>query len=117
MFLLGVLLYAPVVIHGVFSAIKTITAFGLIAVIYLGVFCSVFAYVAWYCTMKYQQIAESVGISNVDSIFYEDIILFYDREQPTTLFFLGVAFIMYGVYLTEKNHIIKRYSHVLCRLR
>jgi drug/metabolite transporter (DMT)-like permease len=102
-FIVGVLLYLPLVIPGVFPAISNISLDGIIAVIYLGVFCSVFAYAAWYYALQHQQAAESAVFLTLIPLFTMILSFFIIGEQPTVLFFLGAAFIMYGVYLTQKK--------------
>lgn len=102
-FILGVFLYLPMVVPGVFSAVSTITYESVIAVLYLGVFCSVFAYAAWYYALQHQQAAESAVFLTLIPLFTMILSFFIIGEQPTILFFLGAAFIMYGVYLTQKK--------------
>jgi len=108
-FIVGVLLYIPLVVSGVFSAVMTITVPSLIAIMYLGIFCSVFAYIAWYYALKQQQAAESAVFLTLIPLFTMILSFFIIGERPTLLFFLGAAFIMYGVYLTQKkNHLVQK---------
>lgn len=102
-FIVGVLLYIPLVVPGVFSAVMTITVPSMIAILYLGIFCSVFAYIAWYYALKQQQAAESAVFLTLIPLFTMILSFFIIGERPTLLFFLGAAFIMYGVYLTQKK--------------
>lgn len=102
-FIVGVLLYLPLVIPDVFPAISNISLDGIIAVIYLGIFCSVFAYAAWYYALQHQQAAESAVFLTLIPLFTMILSFFIIGEKPTILFFLGAAFIMYGVYLTQKR--------------
>ncbi|MDG6228449.1 MAG: DMT family transporter [Candidatus Thermoplasmatota archaeon] len=103
-FIVGVLLYVPLVMPGVFSAVIRITIPSLIAILYLGLFCSVFAYAAWYYALKHQQAAESAVFLTLIPLFTMILSFFIIGERPTLLFFLGAAFIMYGVYLTQKKN-------------
>jgi drug/metabolite transporter (DMT)-like permease len=106
-FLLGVVLYLPFVVPGVFSAVRMITVSSVLAIMYLGICCSVFAYVAWYYALQHQQAAESAVFLTLIPLFTIVLSFFIIGERPSLLFFFGAFFIMSGVYVTQrKNHVL-----------
>ncbi len=103
-FLVGTVLYVPLVFQDVGIVIKNITVNGILAVLYLGLICSVFAYLAWYYALSRLEAARSAVFLNFIPLF-TILLSFYIGEYPTALFFVGAAFIMYGVYLTQKSRV------------
>lgn len=105
-FLLGTLFYLPFVVPDVFSVVHTLSVQGIIAILYLGLFCSVFAYLAWYQALSHLEAAQSAVFLNFIPLF-TILLSFFIGEIPTPLFFVGAVFIMYGVYLTQKSRVKK----------
>lgn len=103
-FLLGTVCYLPFVIPDVFSVVEEVSVQGIIAVLYLGLFCSVFAYLAWYHALSHLEAAQSAVFLNLIPLF-TILLSFFIGEYPTPLFFIGAVFIMYGVYLTQKSRL------------
>ncbi len=105
-FLLGTLFYLPFVIPDVFPVVQSLSVQGLFAVLYLGLFCSVFAYLSWYHALSHLEAAQSAVFLNFIPLF-TILLSFFIGEYPTPLFFVGAVFIMYGVYLTQKSRVKK----------
>jgi len=102
-FFIGLLCYLPFVLPDLPANIQTVGTMGLIAIFYLGVFCSVFAYVTWYYVLSKQQAARSAVFLTLIPLFTITL-SFFIGEIPTPLFFLGAIFIMTGVYLTQRKY-------------
>jgi drug/metabolite transporter (DMT)-like permease len=73
-----------------------------LAIIYLGVFCSIFAYLAWYYALSKTEAGKSAVFLNLIPVF-TIIMSFFIGEIPTLLFLVGTILIIYGVYLTQKG--------------
>jgi drug/metabolite transporter (DMT)-like permease len=108
-FLIGLICYLPFVLQDINSNIHTIGSIGLIAILYLGLFCSVFAYVAWYYVLSKQQAARSAMFLTLIPLFTITL-SFFIGEIPTPIFFLGAMLIITGVYLTQRKY--KESKHV-----
>ena len=100
-FLLGTLFFFPFVYSDMSAVVAKISISGIIAVLYLGLFCSVFAYIAWYFALSKSEAAESAVFLNLIPLF---TILFsmFIGELPTQLFLLGAGCIVAGVFLVQK---------------
>lgn len=100
-FLLGTLFFLPFVYSDISVVVEKISISGIIAVFYLGLFCSVFAYIAWYFALSKSEAAESAVFLNLIPLF---TILFsmFIGELPTPLFLLGAGCIVAGVFLVQK---------------
>lgn len=101
-FLVGTLLYLPFVFTAVPSALTQLSVDGWIAILYLGIFCSVFAYVAWYYALSKLEAAQSAVFLYFIPVFTIIFSLFIG-EKPTIAFLIGTVFILYGVYITQKE--------------
>jgi len=101
-FLVGTLLYLPFVFTSIPSVISKLSIDGWIAILYLGVFCSVFAYVAWYYALSKLEAAQSAVFLYFIPVFTILFSLFIG-EKPTGVFLIGTIFILYGVYITQKE--------------
>jgi len=100
-FLLGTLFFLPFIYSDMSTVVAKISISGIIAVLYLGLFCSVFAYIAWYFALSKSEAAESAVFLNLIPLF---TILFsmFIGELPTALFLLGAGCIVAGVFLVQK---------------
>ena len=103
-FLWGTILYLPIIIPTVGTAVQGITWMGVLAIIYLGVVCSILAYLAWYYALSKLEAAESAVFLNFIPLF-TILLSFFIGEYPSFVFILGAVFIMYGVYLTQKSKV------------
>lgn len=101
-FLAGLICYIPFALPELLSTDLIFSYSGLIAILYLSLFCSVFAYVAWYVVLAKQEAARSAVFLTLIPLF-TIILSFFIGEYPTPLFFIGAILIMYGVYLTQKK--------------
>jgi drug/metabolite transporter (DMT)-like permease len=101
-FIIGLICYLPFVLPNLQENLQTVGTLGLIAILYLGIFCSVFAYIAWYYVLSKQQAARSAVFLTLIPLFTITL-SFFIGEVPTSLFFLGAVFIMTGVYLTQRK--------------
>lgn len=101
-FLFGTFLYLPFVLPEAIPVVKSLSFNGVIAVFYLGLFCSVFAYLAWYHALTHLEAGQSAVFLNFIPLF-TILLSFFIDEFPTPLFFVGAVFIMYGVYLTQRS--------------
>jgi drug/metabolite transporter (DMT)-like permease len=105
-FLFGTVLYIPVVLPSIGSVLSEFSSIGWIAIVYLGVVCSIFAYIAWYYALSRFEAAQSAVFLNLIPLF-TILLSFFIGEYPTAIFILGAVFIMYGVYLTQKSRVKK----------
>lgn len=105
-FLFGTILYLPIVAPTVGAVLPRISLIGWIAILYLGVVCSIFAYLAWYYALSQFEAAQSAVFLNLIPLF-TILLSFFIGEYPTVVFILGAVFIMYGVYLTQKTRVKK----------
>lgn len=103
-FLFGTILYLPIIVPTIEIDIQGITWIGFIAIMYLGVVCSIFGYIAWNYALSRLEAAESAVFLNLIPLF-TILLSFFIGEYPTFIFILGAVFIMYGVYLTQKAKI------------
>jgi len=110
-FLLGTLFFIPFVYSDMSAVVSNISTSGIIAVLYLGLFCSVFAYIAWYFALSKSEAAESAVFLNLIPLFTILLSMFIG-EFPTPLFLLGAGFIVAGLLLVQKtklhNNLIKK---------
>jgi len=100
-FLIGTVLFLPIVATDVETAVSTLSFKGFLAVLYLGLFCSVFAYIAWYYALSMQEAAESAVFLNLIPLFTILLSLFIG-EYPTPIFLVGAALIISGVFIVQK---------------
>ncbi len=100
-FLLGTLFFLPFVFSDISAVVSNISISGIFAVLYLGLFCSVFAYIAWYFALSKSEAAESAVFLNLIPLFTILLSMFIG-ELPTPFFLLGAGFIVLGVILVQK---------------
>jgi drug/metabolite transporter (DMT)-like permease len=100
-FLIGTLLFVPFVFSDVGIVLEHISLIGVFAVLYLGLFCSVFAYIAWYYALSKSEAAESAVFLNFIPLF-TILLSFFIGEYPTPLFLGGAGLIILGVFLVQK---------------
>ena len=100
-FLLGTLFFLPFVYSDMSAVVTNISISGIVAVLYLGLFCSVFAYIAWYFALSKSEAAESAVFLNLIPLF-TILLSIYIGEFPTPLFLVGAGFIVLGVILVQK---------------
>jgi len=100
-FALGTVFYLPFVIND-FGAIFFIPLEGWLIILYLALFCSVFGYVAWYFVLSHVDASKAAIFLNLIPLF--TILLSLLIGEIVTIFLIaGAAFIMYGIYLTQKG--------------
>lgn len=101
-FVLGTIFYLPFVNKDIINVVQTINFNVWLAIIYLGVFCSIFAYLAWYYAISKTEASKSAVFLNLIPVF-TIIMSFFINEIPTFWFLVGTILIIYGVYLTQKG--------------
>lgn len=101
-FALGTVFFLPIVFPEIIGVIQNISFNGWMAVFYLGLVCSVFAYLAWYYVLSKNEAGRSAVFLNLIPLF-TIILSFFVGEVPTALFLVGAILIIYGVYLAQKN--------------
>ncbi|MFO7677889.1 MAG: DMT family transporter [Thermoplasmatota archaeon] len=99
--LFGTICYIPFIISD-FPSILQISFFGWIAVLYLAVGCTVFAYLGWFYALHKNQASKAAVYLNLIPLF-TIVMSFFVGENFTFYFILGAILIIYGVYLTEKS--------------
>jgi len=102
-FLFGTLCYIPFMIPYLSYDVSNISFSGLIAILYLGVFCSVIGYLIWYVILSKQDAARTAVFLTLIPFFTIILSMVFVGEKMTFLFFIGAMFIMCGVYLTQKK--------------
>lgn len=100
-FLLGLLFFLPFVFSDMERIITRMSLTGVLAVLYLGLFCSVFAYLAWYHALSKSEATESAVFLNLIPLF-TIILSFFIGEYPTPVFLVGAMLIITGVILVTK---------------
>ena len=101
-FALGTIFFLPIVFPGIINVVQSISFNGWISVLYLGLICSVFAYLAWYYVLSKNEAGRSAVFLNLIPLFTITL-SFFVGEMPTALFLIGAILIIYGVYLAQKN--------------
>ncbi|MEF8879952.1 MAG: DMT family transporter [Candidatus Thermoplasmatota archaeon] len=102
-FILGTFLFLPFVMPDIISVVPHISIEAWIAVLYLGIFCSIFAYLAWYYALSKTEAGKSAVFLNFIPVFTIILSFFLVDETPTFLFLLGAALVIIGVYVTQKH--------------
>ena len=102
-FILGVIFYIPVVISDIFESVQKIPVNGWISIIYLGVFCSVFGYVAWYYALKNTDASKAAVHLTLIPMFTIILSFIFLNEILTPFFLVGAVLIIVGVYQTQKS--------------
>lgn len=100
-FLLGLFFFLPFVFSDIERIVTRISLTGVLAVLYLGLFCSVFAYLAWYHALSKSEATESAVFLNLIPLF-TIILSFFIGEYPTPVFLVGAILIISGVVLVQK---------------
>lgn len=100
-FLIGTFFFIPFVYSDVGVVFDRMSLIGIAAVLYLGLFCSVFAYIAWYYALSKTEAAESAVFLNLIPLF-TILLSFFIEEYPTPLFLVGAGLIIFGVFLVQK---------------
>ena len=101
-FLVGTLFFIPLVYTDITPVVQNISFQGLLAVVYLGLFCSVFAYLAWYYALSKNEAAETAVFLNFIPLF-TILFSFFIDEYPTPVFLIGAIIIITGVFLVQKS--------------
>jgi drug/metabolite transporter (DMT)-like permease len=101
-FTIGTIFFIPFVFPNILYIFNNISIIGWIVILYLGVICSVFAYLAWYYVLSKNEAGKSAIFLNLIPLF-TIIFSFFIGEKPTFLFLMGAILILYGVFLVQKN--------------
>jgi len=101
-FVLGTIFFLPIVFPEIINVIYSISIIGWVVTLYLSLFCSVFAYLAWYYVLAKNEAGRSAVFLNLIPLF-TIILSFFIGEVPTGFFLIGAMLIIYGVYLVQKN--------------
>lgn len=76
---------------------------GWMIILYLALFCSVFAYVAWYDALAKMDATKVAIFLNLIPLFAMLLSYLILEEEITIFLMMGAALIIYGIYLTEKG--------------
>jgi drug/metabolite transporter (DMT)-like permease len=99
---LGTLFYLPFIYQDILPTLETISFNGWLAVLYLALFCSIFAYIGWYYALTKTEASKAAVFLNFIPLFA--IVMSFFLGEPITIFFLfGASLIIYGVYLTQTS--------------
>jgi len=103
--MLGTIFLLPFSLYeGVTSVIARISMVGWFSVIYLAVFCSVFAYVVWYQAIKEEKASKVAVFLYSIPLFTALFANIFLGERITIYILLGGALVIYGVHLTESKN-------------
>jgi len=100
-FLIGTLLYFPLVYPGVLTTLPTLSATTWGGVLYLAVICSLFAYLGWYYALKHIEAAKAAVFLNLIPLFTMGMAIVLG-EKLTIWFAAGAILIISGVYVTHQ---------------
>ncbi len=104
-FVLGTIFLLPFSLYeGVTSVVTRISMVGWFSVIYLAVFCSVFAYVVWYQAIKEEKASKVAVFLYSIPLFTALFANIFLGERITIYMLLGGALVIYGVHLTESKN-------------
>jgi drug/metabolite transporter (DMT)-like permease len=99
---LGPLFYLPFIYQDILPTLETISFNGWLAVLYLALFCSIFAYIGWYYALTKTEASKAAVFLNFIPLFA--IVMSFFLGEPITIFFLfGASVIIHGVYLTQTS--------------
>jgi drug/metabolite transporter (DMT)-like permease len=107
-FLIGFLCYLPFTLLYLDYDYLHISLNGIIAIMYLGIFCSVIAYPTWSYLLSKQDAGQTAVFLTLIPFFTMILSILIIKETITPLFVIGAIFIMCGVYLTQKKTIKQR---------
>jgi drug/metabolite transporter (DMT)-like permease len=102
-FILGTILFIPFMNRDLFNVTNQISFQGWIIIFYLALLCSVFGYVAWYDALAKMDATKVAIFLNLIPLFAMPLSYLILREEITIFLIIGAAFIIYGIYLTEKG--------------
>lgn len=101
-FLLGMMCYLPFVIMDIHTTVQHLSLDNWLAVLYLGLICSVFGYLGWYYALQHIEASKAAVFLNFIP-FFAILLSILIGEVLTFFFLLGAILIIYGVYLTQKG--------------
>jgi drug/metabolite transporter (DMT)-like permease len=101
-FVFGTLFYLPFVILDLVPVLQRTSLNGWLAVLYLALTCSLFAYLGWYYALKHIDASKAAVFLNFIPLF-TILLSFFLGTSLTWFFLLGAALIIYGVYLTQRT--------------
>ncbi len=101
-FLLGTILYLPFVFRSIPGALSVLSFSGWLAVLYLGLFCSIFCYLGWYNALSKIDAGRAAVFLNVIPLSAIGLSVVVG-ELITPLFLVGAVLIVYGVHLAYKK--------------
>ena len=99
---LGTLFYIPFVATDLVPVLQHTSLNGWLAVLYLALICSIFGYLGWYYALKHTDASKAAVFLNFIPLFTILMSVFLG-DHLTVFFLLGAAFIIYGVYLTQRT--------------
>jgi len=102
-FVLGSILYVPLVISHIGGVVVNTTPVQWLAVLYLALTCSIFGYLGWYYALKHSEASKAAVFLNLIPLFAITM-SFLLGESLTVFFFVGASLIIYGVYLAQRNN-------------
>jgi len=101
-FVFGIIFYMPFIISDIIPAIKKVSINGWLAVLYLSLVCTIFAYIGWYYALKRIEAGKAAVYLNLIP-FFTIIMSIFIGESITIFFIFGAILIIYGVYLTQRS--------------
>ncbi|HKG55292.1 MAG TPA: DMT family transporter, partial [Anaerolineales bacterium] len=86
-----------------FAEIGSLTVNGWMGISFLGIFCSGFAYIAWYDALKALTTAQTGVFLYIEPIVTVVVAFLVLEEAITPALLLGGAVILFGVWLVNRN--------------
>ena len=99
-FALGTVFFLPIVFPEIIDVIQNISFNGWMAVLYLGLICSVFAYLAWFYVLSKNEVGSSAVFLNLIPLFAITL-SFFVGEVLTALFLVGATLIILGIHWVQ----------------
>jgi drug/metabolite transporter (DMT)-like permease len=101
-FALGTMFFIPFVAEDLTKMFYLIPLEGWLIILYLGLLCSVFGYIAWYYALSHMEASKAAIFLNLIPLFA--ILLSLLIGETITIFLIvGAICIIYGIYLTERG--------------
>ncbi|MEF8847751.1 MAG: DMT family transporter [Candidatus Thermoplasmatota archaeon] len=99
-FIMGTIFFIPFVFSDIIDLLFSISLTGWLGVLYLGLICSIFAYLAWYHVLSKREVGSSAVFLNLIPLF-TIVLSSFIGESIGLLFLFGGFLIMIGVYLAQ----------------
>lgn len=102
-FIFGTLFLFPLALfESKFSFVGNITGLGIGSILYLSLLCSVFAYIFWNRSMKFEKVSNAAMFLYLIPLVTSVMAWFLLGEKITAYTIIGGALVIFGVYMAEK---------------